>query len=44
MVVPEGAGRATRYKIREPYDVLRGDALTDAVITALWKKYSGDEG
>ncbi len=43
VIVTEGAGRATRYKVVAPYDALRGDALTDSVITALREKYSGNE-
>lgn len=43
IVVPEGLGRATRYKMTATYEALRGDALTDAVIKALREKHGAGE-
>lgn len=43
IVVTEGAGRATRYKMKVPYGGLHGDALSHAVIKVLREKHSADE-
>jgi hypothetical protein len=39
VIIAEGAGRGTRYKIKAPFDTLRGAQLTNDVLTSLRVRY-----
>ncbi|MBK6825604.1 MAG: putative DNA binding domain-containing protein [Chitinophagaceae bacterium] len=43
IVDTEGSSRATRYRIKIPFDTLSGDALSDAVIKVLREKHGAEE-
>lgn len=43
IITSEGKGRATQYKLTEPYAALRGDALINAVATHLREKYTATD-